>query len=97
MDIAFQNSISASIRVGDVLQRGAHIGKAGNSGTSYTPHIHLVFGFYDQNDRYWSTPIEWVNYQRRQLLAYPSGYTYSSRISENRGYPTKDQLIKSVI
>ena len=57
MDIAFQNTISASIRVGDVLQRGAHIGKAGNSGTSYTPHIHLVFGFYDQNDRYWSTPI----------------------------------------
>ena len=57
MDIAFQNTISNSIRVGDVLQRGAHIGKAGNSGTSYTPHIHLVFGFYDQNDRYWSTPI----------------------------------------
>ena len=92
-----QNTIPNSIKVGDILPARTFIGKTGNSGTSYTPHIHLVYGFYDQNDRFWSTPIEWVNYQRRVLLPYATGYAYSDRRSKNYGYPVKNELIKAAI
>ena len=31
----------SSIAIGDYLEIGTYIGKVGNSGTSFTPHIHL--------------------------------------------------------
>ena len=55
----------------------------------------LVFGFWDQNDRFWSTPIEWKNYERRILLAYATGYEYSSYRSKLYGYPKALELIKA--
>ena len=55
----------------------------------------LVFGFWDQNDRYWSTPIEWQNYQRRVLMPYPAGFEYSSYRSKSYGGPKTEELIKA--
>ena len=39
--LQFQNTVPSSIEVGDYLEIGTYIGKVGNSGTSFTPHIHL--------------------------------------------------------
>ena len=55
----------------------------------------LVFGFWDQNDRFWSTPIEWINYERRILFPYPTGYEFSDYRSKPYGYPKALELIKA--
>ena len=39
-------------KVGAKLSVGTPMGEVGNSGTTFTPHLHIVFGFTDQNDRY---------------------------------------------
>merc|ERR1719334_842451 len=40
-----QNSMEANIQVGVDLEAGTVVAQAGNSGTTYVPHCHAVFGF----------------------------------------------------
>ena len=82
------------LQQGQFLEVGTFLGQAGNSGTTFTPHVHLVFGFFDQNGRYWSTPIEWQSYERRLLLPFPTGYEYSDYKSFDYGYPKLGKLVK---
>lgn len=91
----FQDSIPANITEGQFLEVGSPIGQLGNSGTTFTPHTHLVFGFFDQNDRFWSTPIEWDCYEHRILMAYPTGYEYGDYKFHQYGYPKFQQCVKS--
>jgi len=42
-------------QVGEVLPVGTIVGKAGNSGTTYVPHLHAAFGYTDNNSRYNTT------------------------------------------
>ena len=53
------------INVGDMLTAGTLIGEAGNSGTTYVPHLHIVFGFTDMSGRFWSLPVDWANVKHR--------------------------------
>ena len=53
------------IKVGDDLTAGTAIGEVGNSGTTYVPHLHLVFGFTNANGRFWSLPVDWADVQHR--------------------------------
>jgi murein DD-endopeptidase MepM/ murein hydrolase activator NlpD len=69
------------------------VGKVGNSGTSLVPHLHVAFGFNDQNDRYWSLPIKWENWQYRNLLPYHTGYEYGEYHSKNYGFPQKNMHV----
>ena len=94
--IDFQDSIPNDIEEGQHLEAGTFVGLAGNSGTTFTPHCHLVFGFFDQNDRYWSTPIEWEGFERRKLLPFPTGYEYSDPKYFDFGYPKLGQCVKIV-
>ena len=43
-----QGSIPESVRVNETLSAGSFVGLAGDSGTAFVPHLHLVFGFFDQ-------------------------------------------------
>ena len=76
---------------------GTYIGDAGNSGTTFCPHVHITFGFFDQNARYWSIPIEWEKYQRRVIIPFPTGNQYSTYKQEEFGYPKLNQLIQAGI
>ena len=80
------------ISVGQNLQAGTYLGRVGNSGTTYTPHIHLVFAFRD-NGKYWSIPIEWENFNRRKIFYYASGAEYSKTEHIDFGYPKYNQMI----
>lgn len=87
-----QHSIPLFLAVGQDLPAGTFLGRVGNSGTTLVPHLHLVFGFFDQNDRYWSLPVEWESYSHRNLLAYPTGYTYGTSHPWKYGYPLFNQV-----
>ena len=65
-------------------------------GTTYTPHIHMVFGFTDQNGRYWSTPIEWQGMEQRALLPFPAAYEYGSYKYFDYGFPKLNHCVKIV-
>lgn len=82
--------------MGDIVSNNTYVGQIGNTGTIYTPHCHVVFGFFDQFGRYWSTPIEWKSYTSKIILPYPSGYAYSNLTFHNYGYPKLGQVIKMV-
>merc|ERR1711936_403959 len=69
------------------------VGETGNSGTTYVPHMHVVFGFTDHNNRFWSLPIEWANVQHRILLPYPTGYAYGPSHHHNYLFPKKGWLV----
>jgi len=90
-----QNSIPNNIRVGRDYPAGTLVGTVGNSGTTLVPHLHVVWGFTDANDRFWSLPIEWQNYNHRILLAYPTGYQYGQYHHHAYGYPKKGQCISN--
>lgn len=56
-----QDTIPASIQVGDFLEAGAEVGRVGNSGVSLEPHLHVVMLWYDASvspPRSWSVPSE---------------------------------------
>jgi len=89
-------SVPASIIEGQFLEAGAYVGTVGNSGTTYTPHIHMVFGFTDQNGRYWSTPIEWQGMEQRALLPFPAAYEYGSYKYFDYGFPKLNHCVKIV-
>ena len=82
-----QNSVPASVEVGNFYPAGTLVGEVGNSGTTYVPHLHLAFGFFDQNGRYWSLPIEWEDYRYRNLLPYSTGYEYGPYHDKTYGWP----------
>ena len=93
---SFQGSIPIQIEKGQYLEAGTFIGLAGNSGTTFTPHVHMVFGFFDQNGRYWSTPIEFSSFERRKLLPFPTGYEYGDYKYFDFGYPKVGHCVKIV-
>jgi len=82
-----QNSIPMDINVGDMLTSGTVIGEAGNSGTTYVPHLHIVFGFTDMFGRFWSLPVDWANVKHRILLPYSHGYEYGPDHHHEYLYP----------
>jgi len=82
-----QNSIPMDINVGDILTSGTVIGEAGNSGTTYVPHLHIVFGFTDMFGRFWSLPVDWANVKHRILLPYSHGYEYGPDHHHEYLYP----------
>lgn len=82
-----QNSIPMDINVGDTLTSGTVIGEAGNSGTTYVPHLHIVFGFTDMFGRFWSLPVDWANVKHRILLPYSHGYEYGPDHHHEYLYP----------
>ncbi|XP_023347041.1 uncharacterized protein LOC111715875 [Eurytemora carolleeae] len=90
-----QDSIPDTIQVGKNYLAGTLLGLAGNSGTTYTPHLHLVFGFWDNSSRFWSLPIEFESVEHRILLPYPSGYEYSNYHQHEFLYPKLGYCIKS--
>ena len=51
--------------MGDALTAGTAIGEVGNSGTTYVPHLHVVFGFTNGSGRFWSLPVDWADVQHR--------------------------------
>ena len=82
-----QNSVPAGVEVGGFYAAGTLVGQVGNSGTTYVPHLHLAFGFLDQNGRYWSLPIEWEDYRYRNLLPYSTGYEFGPYHDKAYGWP----------
>ncbi|NOY25533.1 MAG: M23 family metallopeptidase, partial [Oligoflexia bacterium] len=61
-----QNSIPASLHVGDVVSPGTLLGLVGNAGVTLEPHLHLTAYYYDVDPvspslvaRSWSVPMEW--------------------------------------
>merc|ERR1712127_514767 len=54
-----QSSIPPAIVVGETYAAGTPVGTVGNSGTTLVPHLHTVWGFTDNDNRYWALPIEW--------------------------------------
>jgi len=82
-----QNSVPMDINVGDMLTAGTLIGEAGNSGTTYVPHLHIVFGFTDMSGRFWSLPVDWANVKHRILLPYSHGYQYGPDHHHEYLYP----------
>jgi len=82
-----QDSIPMDINVGDMLTSGTVIGEAGNSGTTYVPHLHIVFGFTDMFGRFWSLPVDWANVKHRILLPYSHGYEYGPDHHHEYLYP----------
>ena len=49
------------------MTAGTAIGEVGNSGTTYVPHLHVVFGFTNGSGRFWSLPVDWADVQHRYL------------------------------
>jgi len=88
-----QSTIPDTITVGRQVVAGTVVGETGNSGTTYVPHMHVVFGFTDHNNRFWSLPIEWANVQHRILLPYPTGYAYGPSHHHNYLFPKKGWLV----
>jgi len=88
-----QNSMDANIQVGDALEAGTTVAQAGNSGTTYVPHCHAVFGFTDETDRFWSLPVEWKSVSHRILLPYPHGYQYGPSHHHDYLYPLKGYVV----
>jgi len=82
-----QDTIPLDIQVGDMLTAGTVIGEAGNSGTTYVPHLHVVFGYTDVSGRYWSLPVDWANVKHRILLPYSHGYEYGPYHQHEYLYP----------
>jgi len=82
-----QNSVPMDINVGDMLTAGTVIGEAGNSGTTYVPHLHIVFGYTDMSGRFWSLPVDWANVKHRILLPYSHGYEYGPDHHHEYLYP----------
>jgi len=90
-----EGSIPQNIQVGADLAVGTPLGQVGNSGTTFTPHLHVVFGFTDQNDRFWSLPVEWKDTEQRILLPYPHGYEYGSYHQREYFYPKMNNILKN--
>ena len=52
-----QGSIPPEVEVGAQLERGAFLGRVGNSGVSLEPHLHLTVLWFDEaSARTWSVP-----------------------------------------
>jgi len=89
-----QNTVESNIQVGSMLSAGAQIAQVGNSGTTYVPHCHAVFGFTDKSGRFWSLPVEWANVSHRILLPYPHGYQYGQDHHHEYLFPKHGYLVK---
>merc|ERR1719242_1358430 len=90
-----QNTIPDNIKIGGEYAAGTFVGTVGNSGTTLVPHLHVVWGFTDKNNRFWSLPIEWKNYNHRILMAYPTGYEYGTSHHHSYGFPKKGDCISN--
>jgi len=88
-----QDTVPLDISVGDSLTAGTVVGEAGNSGTTYVPHLHIVFGYTDQSGRYWSTPVDWQDVQHRILLPYSHGYEYGPNHHHEYLYPKQGYCV----
>ena len=82
-----QDTVPMDIHVGDMLTAGTVVGEAGNSGTTYVPHLHIVFGYTDASGRFWSLPVDWANVHHRILLPYSHGYEYGPYHQHQFLYP----------
>jgi hypothetical protein len=52
------------VDVGASLPAGTYLGRVGNSGVTYEPHLHVTLYFYDAADgpaRSWSVPSEFAD------------------------------------
>jgi len=59
-----QGSIPRSIERGQWLPAGTYVGRVGNSGVTYEPHLHVTAYFWDAERspaRSWSAPVEFAN------------------------------------
>jgi len=90
-----QDTVSSDIQVGSVVAAGTQVAQAGNSGTTYVPHCHAVFGFTDKNNRFWSLPVEWASVSHRILLPYPHGYQYGPDHHHDYLFPKKGYLVQN--
>jgi len=88
-----QNSIPSDIQVGDALTAGTAIGEVGNSGTTYVPHLHVVFGFTNGSGRFWSLPVDWADVQHRILIPYSHGYEYGPYHHHENLYPKEGYCV----
>jgi len=88
-----QDTIPLDIQVGDQLSAGTAVGEAGNSGTTYVPHLHIVLGYTDASGRFWSLPVDWANVRHRILLPYPHGYQYGPYHDHEYLYPKKGWVV----
>lgn len=91
-----QNSIPPDVQVGELLPAGTIVGKAGNSGTTYVPHLHSAFGFTDNSSRFWSLPMEWTDVEHRILLPYAHGYQHGPYHQHDYYYPKLGNLVKTM-
>jgi hypothetical protein len=56
-----QGSIPDSVKPGAILEKGAYVGRVGNSGASMEPHLHITLMWYDDmTKRAWGVPSEWA-------------------------------------
>jgi len=88
-----QNSIPSDIQVGATLTAGTALGQVGNSGTTYVPHLHVVFGFTNGSGRFWSLPVDWADVQHRIMIPYSHGYEYGPYHHHEHLYPKEGYCV----
>lgn len=63
-----QDTISDNINIGDEIKVGDYIGRVGNSGVTYVPHLHTTLFFWDiDTARFWSIPINFNSIFRKKI------------------------------
>ncbi len=84
-----EGSIPLEIQPGVWLDEGAYLGRAGNSGVSLEPHVHMTVLYFDViTERTWSVPSEFAN-------LYVSTTTAGAEL-ERYSVPTSGDFIASI-
>mgnify|MGYP006083043323 CR=1 FL=1 len=63
-----QGSISKNLNVGDKIKVSDYLGRVGNSGVTYVPHLHTTLFFWDIGTaRFWSIPINFKKASHKKI------------------------------